>query len=229
MASLAGLALAAAFAITSGWTLPEFCWSVWLAGLLFAWGCVVTGSVQIIVTARSRKPSYDTLFPFLQRIPPTAFLAGIVALVVPVAVIAFYVYGFVFTLYGLLLSFFAEMEPHSLFGRNGFINADFFTAVTYLTLHVWPMAVGALIARGDDLFRNDPWKRMLLPTRTEVLHVHVLVVVMPFLALLAWALLGEAYHAVVIVALMGVFYLLPARPATQRAAQPATGRQLDVA
>jgi hypothetical protein len=206
---LIGFGLAATFAVTGGWSLPEFCWSTWLAGLIYAWACVLTGAIQIIGTARSRKPEYDARFPPLGEISPTAFLLGMTVLIVPVAWVAFYVYGFAFGFYGLFLSFFAEMQPHSLFGRNGFINSNFFDPVAYLTTFFWPMAAGTLMAYWEDLFRNDPWQRMLLPFRTEILRVHVLIVAMPFLALLAWALVGDSYHSIAIVLLMGLFYLLP--------------------
>jgi hypothetical protein len=128
-----------------------------------------------------------------------------------VAVLAWYAYGFAFGFYGLVLSFFAEMEPHSLFGRNGFINSDFNSAVGYLVVAFWPMAAGALIANWRALFRTEPWQRMLLPFRTEVLRLHVLVLVMPLIALLTWALLGNRYQPAAVLLLMGLFYLWPRR------------------
>jgi hypothetical protein len=95
-----------------------------------------------------------------------------------------------------------------LFGRNGFINADFSTSVTYLTVAFWPMAVGTLVANWTALVGGNPWKRMLVPAEATVLRTHLLVVLMPFIALLAWALVGDAYHSVTIVLLMALFYLV---------------------
>jgi hypothetical protein len=46
---MAGLALAAPMAVAGGWSLAEFCWSTWLAGLLFTWVCVLTGGIQIVL------------------------------------------------------------------------------------------------------------------------------------------------------------------------------------
>jgi hypothetical protein len=205
----AGFAVAATFAVTGGWSLPEFCWSTWLAGLVFAWTCVGTGAIQALATAWVRQPRYEAALPFPARIPPAAFPLLVLPLVVALAVVAFHAYAFLFGFYGLFLSFFAEMRPYDLLGRNGFINSDFYTPVTYLLVHYWPMVAGTLLANADTLVRGDPWKRMLVPTGAEVVRIHVMVVLMPFIALGAWALFGDRYHTVTIVALMGVFYFLP--------------------
>lgn len=127
-----GFAVAATFAVAEKWSLAEFCWSTWLAGLLYAWTCVVAASIQIILTARSEKTLYEERLRFLRRVSPRVFVLIVVALIVPVGLIAFRIYSFLFCFYGLFLSVFAEMEPLSLFGRNGFINSDFFTPVMHL-------------------------------------------------------------------------------------------------
>jgi hypothetical protein len=206
--ALIGFAVAATFAVLGGWSLPEFCWSAWLTGLIYSWAAVLTGAIRIIATGRSRKSSYEEHLPVLGRMSGTAFLLALVLVIVPGAVAMAYLYAIVFGFYGLFLSFFAEMQPHDLFGRNGFINSDFSDPVMYLLVLFWPMVAGTLITFRDELVRGDPWRRLLLPTR-EVARVHVLVVTMPFLALLAWALFGESYHSVTIVLLMGLFYLWP--------------------
>lgn len=64
---------------------------------------------------------------------PLALIAVTVAAAAGWCAFAFLGYTFAFGLYGLLLSFFAEMEPHELFGRNGFINSDFWTPVHVTT------------------------------------------------------------------------------------------------
>ncbi|MFN2315522.1 MAG: hypothetical protein ABR602_02495, partial [Gemmatimonadales bacterium] len=207
--ALAGFGLAAAFAVAQGWSLPAFCWSTWLAGLLYAWSCVVSGAVQIIATAPFHRATYTRRFPSLGKLSTPLLSLGVVAVAVPVAIAALYLYAFVFGLYGLLLSFFAEMEPHALFGRNGFINSDFTESVSYLARSYWPMAAGALLANATLLYHTEPWQRMLNPASTEIVRIHVLVVVMPIIALVGWALFGDSYHTITIVLLMGVFYLLP--------------------
>jgi len=170
---------------------------------------VLTGSGEVIRTARRRRSSYAEQLPWVGKLSTGVYLAVHSALAVLLASVALIAYACVFALYGLFLSFFAEMQPHALFGRNGFINSDFLTPVTYLALAFWPMAVGTLIANGDALLRGDPWQRMLLPTGAEILRLHIFVLVMPIVTLLVWAVLGESYHTVTIVLLMGLFYLLP--------------------
>ncbi|MDH5551240.1 MAG: hypothetical protein OEZ42_15250 [Gemmatimonadota bacterium] len=207
-----GFVLAAAFAVTQRWSLPAFCWSTWLAGLIYAWACVGTAALQIALTARSNRAAYERRIPSLQHVPSTAFQLGVTALGVLVAYAAFRIYAFAFGFFGLFLSVFAEMEPVTLFGRDGFINSDFFTPVAYLVEHFWPMAAGVLITSWQDLLRGNPWKRVLLPLQQEALRMHVMVLALPFVSLAAWALLGAAYHSLAIVLLMGLFYLLARRP-----------------
>ena len=133
-----GFGFASAFAVVQGWSLPEFCWSTWLAGLIYAWSCVVTASLQIILTARSDKAAYEERLPSLRRISPNVFLLGVIVVIVSIGLIAFRIYSFLFGFYGLFLSVFSEMKPLSLFGRNGFINSDFFTPVSILLFFIGP-------------------------------------------------------------------------------------------
>ena len=216
----AGLLLAAPIAVARDWSLAEFCWSVWLAGLLFTWICILTAGVQIAATASVWRTRFERDIPALARLSRVSAVSLILAVVACAMVAAFWGYTFAFALYGSLLSFFAEMEPYSLFGRNGFINSDFWTPVRYLLDNFWAMSIGAIVAYWRDLVRSNPWKRMLLPLATEVVRVHIMVVVMPFIALIAWAAFPTSYQPVVIVLLMIVFYLLPrrSRPSSPHAA-----------
>ena len=207
--SAAGFGLASVFALAEGWSLPEFCWSAWLAGLAYTWTCIATAPVQIILTARSEKSGYEERFPFLRRIPPPAFLLVLTIAGVLAGLLAFRVFGYVFGFYGLFLSFFAEMEPHVHFGRNGFINSDFYSPVVYLLERFWPMVAGVLIANWEDFVRTNPWRRFILPSGREVLRIHLMIVALPFLSLLAWALFRENYQSITVVLLMALFYLLP--------------------
>jgi hypothetical protein len=207
-----GFGLASVFAVAQDWSLPEFCWSTWLAGLVYAWGCLVSASLQIILTARVDRPAYEARLPFLRRMHPGPFLITVTCASLTAGTLAFYLYAYLFAFYGLFLSVFAEMEPHNLFGRNGFINSDFFTPVIVLVDRFWPMAAGILIANWEDFFRQKPWKRILLPFQSEIVRLHVMIVALPFISLLAWALLRESYQTLTIVILMGILYLMPKRP-----------------
>lgn len=180
-----------------------------MAGLVYAWGCTLTAALQIILTARLGQASYAERLPFVRGFSPRLFLLGLTAITVGATLLAFHLYALLFTFYGLFLSVFAEMEPRALFGRNGFINSDFFTPVMYLAVRFWPMAVGVLIANREDLSWKNPWRRILLPFQGEIVRMHIMVVALPVLSLIAWVLFQEAYQSMTIVFLMGLFYLLP--------------------
>jgi hypothetical protein len=210
-AGLIGFGLASSFSVVQKWSLQEFCWSTWLAGLVFSWTCVAIAAAQILLTAGTERSRYEKKFAFLRKVPPLAGHAAIFLTGALIGCAALILYTYLFGFYGLFLSVYAEMEPHSLFGRNGFINSDFFTPVVYLTRELWPMALGTLIASVPDLLRGDPWKRVLLPIQSEVIRMHVMVVALPFLTLLAWALFGTNYQPVTIVLLIALFFLLTKR------------------
>jgi hypothetical protein len=204
-----GFGLASFFAVTRQWSLPEFCWSAWLAGLVYAWACIATAALQIVLTARSDKAAYEGRLPFLRRLSPGLFLLGITVISLSVGLLAFRLYAFLFAFYGLFLSVFSEMEPLALFGRNGFINSDFFTPLIYLADRFWPMAVGVLITNWKDFLRQNPWKRVFLPFQREILRMHIMVLALPFFSLIAWALFKDAYQSITILLLLGLFHLLP--------------------
>ena len=206
-----GFGLNAVFAVMWDWSLPEFCWSTWLAGLVFTWACIITASLQIILTSRSDRAVYEQHLPFLRRLSPGIFLLLVTVIGVGLGLLAFRIYTFLFAFYGLFLSVFAEMEPASLFGRNGFINSDFYSPLMYLVEHFWPMAVGVLIVSWKDFFGKNPWKRILLPFQKEILRMHIMILAMPVLSLIAWALFRNAHQSITIVLLLGLFYLLPKR------------------
>lgn len=211
LAGILGFGLTSAFAVAERWSLQEFCWSTWLAALVYSWTCVAVASLNLILIAGRDKEAGERHLPLLKQVPPTAFAAGSALLAILAGILAFYAYTYLFSFYGLFLSVFAEMEPHAYFGRNGFINSDFFTPVAYLSDQFWPMLLGTMIANAGDLLHGNPWTRILLPFRSHrILRIHLLAVTMPFLSLLAWLLFRSAYQPVAIVLLAGLFYLLPA-------------------
>ncbi len=210
---VAGFGLAAVAAIVGTWSLPEFCWSTWLAGLGYAVACVLTAVVQIILTARTEKEGYEAKLPFLRRLSPGLFVVGVAALSIVVGLVVLRVYAFFFGFYGLFLSVFSEMEPLELFGRNGFINSDFITPVMVLAERFWPMVVALLVTNWRDFLQTHPWKRLVAPFDRELIRIHVMVLALPVVSLLAWAVFGDAYQPVTVVLLMAVLFLLPKRRA----------------
>lgn len=207
-------------AVVQQWSLQEFCWCVWLAGLFYSWACVVTAVFQIMLTSRERKDYYDAVLPFMKNVSPGLFVLGIIPVSLLSGFIALYAYSWLFSFYGLFLSVFAAMQPDNLFGPNGFINSDFFTPVIYLATGYWPMIVATLAANAGSLLRANPWERMVLPFKhNEILRIHLMVLLMPFLALLTWVLFKDAYQQLTIVLLMGLFYLLPKKQREQESAR----------
>lgn len=201
------LGLSCAFAVVEEWSLREFCWSTWLASLTYSWACAASASIRVIHGARREKVALEARLGFLKEMSFAAFLPVITLAALIAGGLAFYLYSYLFAFYGLFLSVFAEMEPYALFGRNGFINSDFYTPVAYLLANFWPMIAGTLLANAADFVRGNPWQRFL-PVH-EILRMHILAVGMPFLALIAWALFGENFQQPTIVVLMCMFYLLP--------------------
>jgi len=123
--SLVSFLITAYLAVVQKWSVQEFCWCVWLAGLFYSWTCVVTAAIQIMLTVRTNKKYYDAEAPFVQSISPEVFALVIIPVTVLAGFVALYIYCWLFSFYGLFLSVFAEMPPLDLFGRNGFINSDF--------------------------------------------------------------------------------------------------------
>jgi hypothetical protein len=216
------LGLSCAFAVLEEWSLREFCWSTWLASLAYSWACAASAPIRIILGARGEKAALEVRFGFLKEMPFATFFPAITLAALVAGWLAFYLYSYLFGFYGIFLSVFAEMEPHALFGRNGFINSDFFTPVTYLLGNFWPMVAGTLLANAGDFVRGNPWQRFV-PAH-EILRMHVLAIGMPFLALIAWAVFRDNYQQPTIVVLMCLFYLMPKRRVLSKPPGPGSGQ-----
>lgn len=208
-----GFGVSSPFALGQQWSLQEFCWSTWLAALAFSWACVATAVVQILSKGSAAAAGVEERLPFVKGWPsPAVSLLG-AALAVGAAVAAFWIYAFVFSFYGIFLSVFAEMEPVRLFGRNGFINSDFFTPVARLAERYWPMVAGALIADAGLLGSGSPWRRFAAPFHAEAVRMHLFVIALPFVSMAAWALFGRNYSPAAILLLSLLFYFFPRKSA----------------
>ena len=212
VAGLAGFGFNTACAFIQHWSLQEFCWSTWLAALFFSWSCVAAAAIRIIFDFRFQKEAFELKIPPLKNVSGSIFIIVLCLAVLLAAWVTFRIYSYLFAFYGVFLSVWAEMEPRSFFGRNGFINSDFFSPVTYLTKKFWPMIVGLLVSNQDIFIKEASWKLMFLPFRSgAIVRIHILVLVMPVLCLLAWAISKNAYQPITITLLMGVVYLFRMR------------------
>lgn len=210
MSAVIGFGISAFFAFRDGWTLQEFCWSAWLAGLFFSYACVVVAPLQIILFSRREVTRLRDRIVQLERISENMLTAGMIVVALAIGGVSFYLYSYIFGFYGIFLSVFAEMEPVVFFGRNGFINSDFYTPVVYLLDRFWPMIVGVLVGNVGLFLDPDPWGKAVMPFKSnQIVRIHLMVVLMPFFTLAAWMVVGDRYHFPVIVVLMALFYLIP--------------------
>lgn len=208
--------LAVSAALHGNWSTQEACWSFWIAGLVSSWFLLVWGGVRLILeVVRGDQRLLAAWKVALQRVMPSLSGTAINFLFVASAAlggyILFYLYCYLFGFYGLFLSVFARMEPAVYFGPNGFINSDFFTPAFYLLSLYWPMVLSTLLWESPYLLRESPLKILTRPFHTRIVRLHFAIVGMPFVSLLAWALLGSSYHVISVAFVYAVFYLTPSK------------------
>lgn len=204
---VSGFTLAGLSSVAGSWTLPEFCWSTWLAGLVLFWVAIVFRVIHNVLSLRSDKSWYESRVPLIRQMSSELYFAAGWAFWITAGYFGFYLSCWIFGFYGLFLSVFSEMEPLTLFGRNGFINSDFWTPVVYLGVRYWSMAAGAVLANWRPISGEARGVNVFLSS--ELTRIHVMVIMMPFLSLAAWAIWGEAYQTPVVLMLMALFYFWP--------------------
>lgn len=127
-----------------------------------------------------------------------------------IAGVGFYhLYAYVFGFYGIFLSVFAEMEPHVHFGRNGFINSDFYAPVVHLLERLWPVAAGAVITDVPRALIGNPWRAVRLPLSMQLLPMHLLVIGLPFVTMLLWWAVGANYQIPAVILVLALFHFMP--------------------
>jgi len=222
---LGAFLVTSAAALLEKWSLPEFCWSAWLAGLVYAWACVLSGAAGVLFRARRDRGAYEEFHPFFGRVSEGTFFGIVAAAVLLASAVALYVYSYLYGFYGLFLSVFAEMKSDPMFVRNGFINSDFVTPVAHLMRRFWPLAVGTLVVHGRELVTGKPWWRLLLPfLSNEILRIHLFTVALPFFTLLAWVVFQRDFQPVTVVLLLGLFFLVPKKAPPKEACEPGEAR-----
>jgi len=207
----AGFIISTAAAYYYEWNLQEYCWTVWVSSLYFSYAYLLSWIINLILSATEIKEMAVGKYEFIREIPGSVFLIIITAASLFAGYLFFYAYTWIFGFYGIFLSVFSEMEPHSLFGRNGFINSDFFTPLVYLTEKMWPMIAGTIISGLEIFFSKKDWRKTLIPFQeSRILSVHLMVVLMPFATIIAWMIAGDNYHFPVILFLNALFFIIPA-------------------
>ncbi len=195
---LSGLVLSIAFTLSRDVSLAEFAWTFWLVGLyssLIAAGRFAVRTVLYRDSLRKRIPPLSSL-------EPRALLWVSLAVAVLGGLALAYAFTYVFGFYGIMLSVWVQLQPEALFGRNGFINSDFWTPVLHLTRLYWPLVAGQIISESSALFgRPQPGTESLAPER-QIVVLHVFVLALPFVAMLSYAVLGAQYETLSIVLLL---------------------------
>jgi hypothetical protein len=205
---LAGLALSVVFTVSSDLTLAEFCWTFWLVGLYSAY--VSAGRIAIRLV-RYREALLR------ERIPPLSAVSGRALLGTSLVAAALlgggllYAFSLAYGFYGIMLSVWVQLPPEELFGRNGFINSDFWTPVAHLTRLYWPLVVGQLLSEASTLFSTVQQTGTSSSPERRIVTMHVFVLALPFVALLSYALLGAEYETLSIVILLVIKSLFDVR------------------
>jgi len=207
--AILGFLLTVSFGIDGRWSTQEFCWSTWLTGLIYTWALAFTVTLSLILHSGHHKKMLLNRFPITHRIPSTLLSLLIAGVALGGGYVAFRAITFFFGFYGLFLSFFAEMEPHEFFGRNGFINSDFFTPCRYLLNRYWPMVIAILLANWQDLLPRQDLVQKLKIIRMEIIRMHLFVLFFPFVALIAWLILRTGYHPVTILIMSALLVFSP--------------------
>lgn len=206
--TIAGVGLHLQYAITDQWSLPEFCWSTWLAAFYLSLAFAMTGMLGMILDACAQRKHFETRIKITCGWPYPVFLILFSILILTVGWLLWHLLGYLFGFYGIFLSWIAQMEPLLFFGVNGFINSDFFTPVTYLTIKFWPAVAGAFLANLGTLLSLEPRKALVYPFSSgEILRIHLMVVLMPFFCLGAWLIDRNQYQPITIIILTALFYL----------------------
>ncbi len=192
-----------------GWKLNEFCWIVWVTGLMFSYLCSITGFFQLCFDIKNQSETLSQYVPFFIYSRKFLFVLLIITAGFVTSSIAILIYTYLFGFYGLFLSVFARMEPLNLFGENGYINSDFFTPVKFLLLKFYQIIIVSLIADFFFILKIDSWSKIFLPFKSkEILRIHIMTLLLPFLSLLFFALFKDKYQTPVIIALLCLFYFI---------------------
>jgi len=169
--------LTAAMAFTFEWQANELCWGLWISSLLTGWAVIISSVFRTLLhlagipllRREDLDEKGDPLSSFFRAKAfgsktgesgknPMASCSSLLMAVGTIAIGAFTWFHFTFfhTIHALLMSFFLEMEPKTLFGPNGFINANQYDIFNHLVTNYWAMILGTFIARRGIILGGNP-------------------------------------------------------------------------
>lgn len=217
-------AVTAWVAYAAQWQTNELCWGLWLTSLLCGWLTIVVAVARTILhvtgwwplaaealvdgtplgglnrrRVTSRAQDLTRLLPEPWRTPLLAGGAVLLGLFVAAH------FSFFHVVHAALMSVFVRMEPASLFGPNGFVNADFGVVLGHLLNAYWPMVASTVICRSQLIFRGNPGTNLHGIYR-GVVRMHLFIILAALLGFVG-ALYGrEWYDRVVLGVLLFLFF-----------------------
>ncbi len=207
---IAGFTLVAVLAVAEGWTLRDFCWSNWLAGLLYGWFCIVAAVVQIVLIEVFHIGSYPEKMAFFQTKSSPGRAVAMTMACLTTALVAYHFYSAFFLHLAVLISMLLNdnlFNPLNSSKLAGVDNA--FDLVAYLLRDFWPIAAGMILTRWEDFVRGNPWKRIFVPLDKNLILTHILILGAIFCGLIAQTFFAENYQSITIVIVLGVMFFWP--------------------
>ena len=211
-------------AITYEWKANELCWGLWISSLLTGWVIILSSVLRtllhlagiLLLREEDLNVQGDPLSAYFRakalgevkqpgaKPMPSWSKYLMVAVTFGIAGFTFFHFTMFHTIHGLLMSVFVSMEPKTLFGPNGFINADSDEILSYLVRHYWPMILGTFVARRWNIFGGNPGAN-LKAIYQSVVRIHVFILLSGFLTVLIyWGL--DLYNRVMLLVLLFLFY-----------------------
>jgi len=210
-------------AFTANWQTRELCWGFWIASLLSGWVVITSAIVRTILHVtgflplppqdlvdgsplggfrrqpKGRAQDLTTQLPLPWRAPFLVFVALLLGIFTAFHFTMFH------AIHGALMSVFVSIEPYSLFGPNGYINADFGTILAHLlSVYGWMIAL-TLLARRGAILAGNPGYNMTVIYRT-VVRMHIFILLSGFLGILVVLYGREAYDRTLLLTLVMLFY-----------------------
>ncbi|MBM4352094.1 MAG: hypothetical protein FJ106_19655 [Deltaproteobacteria bacterium] len=216
--------LTAIFAFHFDWKANELCWGLWASSLLTGWVVILSSVLRTllhlagisVISEVDLNEKGDPLSAFFRaktfsqnlkdKKNPFASLPVILMVVgsIGIGVFTWFHFTFFHTVHAMLMSFFLQMEPLSLFGPNGFINADKGVVLAYLVENYWPMILGTFIVRRGIILGGNPGLN-LKAIYGGVMRIHFFILLSAFLFFLIYFGI-EFYQRFLLLVLLFLFY-----------------------
>lgn len=236
--------MTAFFAFQFEWQVNQLCWGLWVSSLLTGWVVIILSVLRTLLhlagilalreedldekgdplSAFFRAKSFGFQKTPSKNIPSSLPIIWFVVGTLALGLFTWFHFTFFHTVHAMLMSFFLQMEPLSLFGPNGFINADKGVILAYLIEHYWPMILGTFIARRGIILGGNPGLN-LKAIYGGVMRIHFFILLSAFLFFLIYFGV-EVYQRVLLLILLFLFFF-PIRVFRRQSASSSTASKQD--